>query len=271
MKDTINLIALALLLTISTAHPLKSDTLSFSFSGTVVELDGNSPAILDIADKVSGSFYYSENLTDGDSSSTFGFYENLGDLSLSGFIFNFGGLQYETDLDDLQRIAISSPIRTNKSGFAFNWLFDAADNFSDGSLVLSLNKSQANYFGSDQLPDSFTLEDFDFAQIEFIYDGHYIRATLDSLTPNLELSAPKVELSYTPAAPSRLAGIEILIRDSVEGFDYTLYVTGDLSLPKENWNAFTPEAGHGGAVNWPIGYSSLPDQQFFYVKVTPNE
>ena len=47
--------------------PTVASTLSFSFTGTVVELDGNSTAILSLGETVSGNFYYSNNLTDSES------------------------------------------------------------------------------------------------------------------------------------------------------------------------------------------------------------
>jgi hypothetical protein len=88
--------------------------------------------------------------------------------------------------------------------------------------------------------------------------------------PN-ELSAPEVEISFTPAAPDRSASVDVLIRDSVEGFDYTLYLTEDLLLPKENWDILGPsESGYGGVLNWGLSAIELPDQMFFYIKIDPN-
>lgn len=154
----------------------------FEFNGTVVEVDGASIGLVDVGDVVSGGFYYSDQLADSDSSVTFGFYQNLGDRSLSGFNFNFGGLSYQSDGDDLDQIAVSSAPFVSRSSFAYNWLFDASDNLADGSSVLTLTRYESDYFGSDDLPLLFTVEDFDHAEIEFNYDGHYLRASIDSIS-----------------------------------------------------------------------------------------
>jgi hypothetical protein len=88
-----------------------------------------------------------------------------------------------------------------------------------------------------------------------------------------EASAPEVEISHTPASPSSLASIEVLIRDSVEGFDYTLYSTEDLSLPKEDWDIVSgsSQSGYGGVVNWGIADTEFSGSKFFYVKINQNE
>jgi hypothetical protein len=135
---------------------------------------------------------------------------------------------------------------------------DGVNYYSASELNAYTYGSQVNWSGKDQIYIDLAPYDFTFRAI--------VRVPSED-----ESIAPEVEISYTPAAPSRLAGIQVLIRDSVEGFDYTLYSTEDLSLPKESWDAFPSQAGYGGVVDWGIGYSSLPDQEFFYVKVTSNK
>lgn len=177
MKSTI----VALLITPFCAISVHSAIITHSFEGTVIEIDGNTVGVANLGDRVEGSFYYSTGIPDSDGSNTFGFYQNIGDLSLAGFEFNFGGLGFASDLNDLHRIAVSSTIGISKSAFAFNWLFDADDNFSDGTSVFSLQTSTSNYFGNDALPTSFVLDDFSSKQIEFNYQGYYVRAQIDSL------------------------------------------------------------------------------------------
>lgn len=135
---------------------------------------------------------------------------------------------------------------------------DGVNYYSDSDLSSYTDGTRVYWSEGDQLYEDQSPYDFTFRVIVEVSSGN-------------EPSAPEVEISYTPAASSRLARVEILIRDSVEGFDYTLYSTEDLSLPKENWDASPPEAGYGGIVNWPRSYGSLPDQEFFYVTVTSNE
>jgi len=157
MKSSIVTLSLSLLSTI----PAHAAIVSYSFEGTVVEIDGNAKGVVAVGEQVTGSFYYSTALPDLDEDSTYGFYQpNVGDFGSAGLEFGFGGLRFAADSNDLQRLVVNSPTGVFRSGFAFNLLFDADDNHADGSAVFSLEASSPNYFGSDALPSSFNYRDF---------------------------------------------------------------------------------------------------------------
>ena len=109
----------------------------------------------------------------------------------------------------------------------------------------------------------------------YAYDntGAYLRVTdafLDG-TPAPAVPVPIVEIEFTPASQYHLASVEIIIRNSVQGYDYTCFSSKDLLSPKSQWKRLWTQRGWGGVVDWVVGYSDLPDAHFFYVEVTRNE
>jgi probable HAF family extracellular repeat protein len=82
---------------------------------------------------------------------------------------------------------------------------------------------------------------------------------------------PKVEFFFDPAAPRRLASSEVLIRESVVGYEYTCFISEDLTLPRDQWDEMWTEIGYGGPVNWGVGYGSVPSSVFFFVEVKPTQ
>lgn len=80
---------------------------------------------------------------------------------------------------------------------------------------------------------------------------------------------PRVEFSFEPASPGRLASSEVLIQESVIGFEYTCFVSEDLSLPRYEWDEMWTEVGYGGPINWGFGYGRAPSSVFFIVEVKP--
>lgn len=162
----------------------KSAIIISDFTASVVEIDNDSSSILNIGDSVNGSFYYSSNLIDSDSSSSLGSYVNNGNLALSGFSFSFGGLTYSASSSDNQIIGVSSPTNVSRSSFGYSLFFNGG-----GSSSLTGQVLQSDYFGSDDLPTSFNLVDFDSMWIEFSHDNHYVRATIDNIVSTPEPSS----------------------------------------------------------------------------------
>jgi len=92
---------------------------------------------------------------------------------------------------------------------------------------------------------------------------------LDGPSGEDDIPLPKVEFSFEPAAPGRLASSEVLIRESVVGYEYTCFMSEDLNLPRDQWDKMWTEIGYGGPVNWGVGYGSVPTSVFFFVEVKP--
>jgi len=82
---------------------------------------------------------------------------------------------------------------------------------------------------------------------------------------------PLIEIDFTPASKNQLASVEIFIRESLEGYDYTCFMSTDLIRPRDQWDKLWTERGWGGVVSWGVGYSNLPDAHFFFVKAARNE
>ena len=94
---------------------------------------------------------------------------------------------------------------------------------------------------------------------------------LDDLAEENRIPLPKVEFSFEPAEPGRLASFEILIRESVDGYEYICFTSEDLELPRDQWDEMWTEIGYGGPVNWGVEYGSVPSSVFFFVEVKPKE
>jgi hypothetical protein len=92
---------------------------------------------------------------------------------------------------------------------------------------------------------------------------------LDELPEGNEIPIPKLEFSFEPAAPGRLASSEVLIRESVVGYEYTCFISEDLNLPRDQWDEMWTEIGYGGPINWGVGYGNAPTSVFFFVEVRP--
>lgn len=94
---------------------------------------------------------------------------------------------------------------------------------------------------------------------------------LNERAEEVSVPIPKVEFSFEPAAPGRLASSNVLIRESIVGFEYTCFMSEDLSLPRKQWDKMWTEVGYGGPVDWGVGYGSVPSSIFFFVEVKPTQ
>lgn len=154
--------------------------------------------------------------------------------------------------------------------------FDQAGNvweWTDGIDDTSFRWTFGGRFDSEdfELQSSFQVSDYPWNS--GLIQGFRVTSLRPILGPPVsEPSAPTVEISYTLAAQGNPARIELLIPDSVEGFNYILYTTEDLSLPKEDWDIFPlpPQDGHGGVVNWELNAAEFSNQKFFYIKISPD-
>ena len=90
---------------------------------------------------------------------------------------------------------------------------------------------------------------------------------LDAAPVIVDIPMPKVELSFDLTSSGRLASSEVLIRESVVGYEYTCFMSEDLNLPRDQWEELWTEVGYGGPVNWGVGYRKAPSSHFFFVEV----
>jgi hypothetical protein len=173
--------AFLLLFSVVAPHSASADILSFSFTGTVHELNGKAAGEISLGDSVTGTFYYSTDLPDSEASPTYGWYESFGDPLLAGLSFTFGSLTYTTDSDDVMRTIISADPFISSSSMGITALYGATDFFQDGEAVISLN-GPSGAFSSDDLVAYFNLVDLSSATVSFSYDGYYVNANLTDIT-----------------------------------------------------------------------------------------
>jgi hypothetical protein len=181
-------------LILAPAAPADAALLTFSWTGTVTEVDAPLASAAQIGDPGSGSFQIESTTPDNDASATFGDYPGptnmtitLGGLTATSALGTIGGLSvFDFTFDGIE---LDTGPWTGAPVGAFEVTFAA----------LNMEDADATTFASDAIPTSLTLADFEIRLFRIGYSNGETSAEVRGIVESITVTVPE------PAAGALLA------------------------------------------------------------------